>query len=210
MFTHKSVTMTAPADVPIVTLLEAKQQLHLDTTEDDRLIEHYIKTASAFCEHYTQRAFVKQQYTAYLDSIGPCVVLPHPPALQEPAPIVEYFDSDTETWEEIDPSEYTYDWHSQPATICQSSCSPHRSPTWCQGRTPDCHSGSHSGSRFRVTWWAGYGDEASAVPLLVKQAIMLLTAHYYERRLASDNYSTEEIPFGVTVLLDSIRWRFYA
>lgn len=202
--------MTAPADVPIVTVLEAKQQLHLDTTEDDRLIEHYIKTATAFCEHYTQRAFVKQQYTAYLDSIGPCVVLPHPPALQEPAPIVEYYDSDTETWEEVDPSEYVYDWQSQPATICQSSCSVHISPTWCQSRIPDCHGGSHSGSRYRVTWWAGYGVEASDVPLLVKQAIMLLTAHYYERRLASDNYSTEEIPFGVTVLLDSIRWRFYA
>lgn len=210
MFTHKSVTMTAPADVPIVTVLEAKQQLHLDTTEDDRLIEHYIKTASAFCEHYTQRAFVKQQYTAYLDSIGPCIVLPHPPALQEPAPIVEYYDSDTETWEEVDPSEYVYDWQSQPATVCQSSCSPHRSPTWCQSRVPDCNGGSHSGSRYRVTWWAGYGEAASDVPLLVKQAIMLLTAHYYERRLASDNYSTDEIPFGVTVLLDSIRWRFYA
>lgn len=210
MFTHKSVTMTAPAVVPLVTVLEAKQQLHLDTTEDDRLIEHYIKTATAFCEHYTQRAFIKQQYTAYLDSIGPCVVLPHPPALQEPAPIVEFYNSDTETWDEIDPTEYVYDWQSQPATICQSSCSAHISPTWCQSRIPDCPAGNGPGSRYRVTWWAGYGSEASDAPLLVKQAIMLLTAHYYERRLASDNYSTDEIPFGVTVLLDSIRWRFYA
>ena len=213
MFTHKSVTITAPADVPIVTVLEAKQQLHLDTTEDDKLIEHYIKTATAFCEHYTQRAFVKQQYTAYLATIGPCIVLPHPPALPEPAPIVEYYDSDTETWEEVDSSEYVYDWQSQPATICQATCSPHYSPTWCHSHIiPDCGSGggTNSGSRYRVTWWAGYGVEASSVPLLVKQAILLLTAHYYERRLASDNYSTEEIPFGVTVLLDSIRWRFYA
>ena len=210
MFTHKSVTMTAPADVPIVTVLEAKQQLHLDTTEDDRLIEHYIKTATVFCEHYTQRAFIKQQYTAYLDSIGPCVVLPHPPAMPEPVPIVEFYNSDTETWDEIDPTEYVYDWQSQPATICQSSCSPHRSPAWCQGRTPECSGGNSPGSRYRVTWWAGYGSEASDAPLLVKQAIMLLTAHYYERRLASDNYSTDEIPFGATVLLDSIRWRFYA
>ena len=56
----------------------------------------------------------------------------------------------------------------------------------------------------------GYGEFGTSVPLLVKQAILLLTAHYYERRLASDNFSETEIPFGVSVLLDSVRWRFYS
>jgi len=207
MFTHTSVTETVPTLIPVVTVLEAKQQLHLDTTEDDVLIEHYIRTATAFCEHYTQRAFIKKQYTAYLREFGSCIVLPHPPALAEPAPVVEYYDSDTEQWEVIDPNEYVYDWQSQPATRCKSSCGSAINNTWCLPTPPPCAGAT---SKYRVTWWAGYGEASESVPLLIKQAILLLTAHYYERRLASDNFSTDEIPFGVTVLLDSIRWRFYA
>ena len=212
MFQHTSVTQTVPPTVSPVTVLEAKVQLHLETTEDDHMIQHYIDVATAYCEHYTQRALLTQQYTAYYSTVPHCIVLPFPPALPEPAPIVEY-KNDLGEWEEVDPSDYVYNWTSQPATICRNNCGPilpgSDGNVWCLplwGR-PGCDNGAPV---FRVTWWAGYGEGGSSVPLLVKQAILLLTAHYYERRLASDNFSETEIPFGVTVLLDSIRWRFYA
>lgn len=210
MFTHKSITTTVPSETELVTVLEAKQQLRLENTEDDRLVKHYIDTATAFCEHYTQRSFGKKQFTVYYADIRHCLILPFPPALPDPPPIVESYNSDTESWEVVDPSMYVYDWHNQPATICKATCGPIADNLWCVPKNPCIGSDPNSGeAKLRVTWWAGYGTESADVPLLVKQAIMLLTAHYYERRLASDNYSTEEIPFGVTVLLDSIRWRYY-
>ena len=105
---------------------------------------------------------------------------------------------------------YVYDWYSQPATICKATCGPIADNIWCVPKDPCIGGDTNAGEpKLRVTWWAGYGTDSTDVPQLVKQAIMLLTAHYYERRLASDNFSTEEIPFGVTVLLDSVRWRYY-
>ena len=204
MLAHRSVTQTVPPTAPVLTLLEAKQQLRIDTTEDDALIENYIAVACAYCEHYTARSFVSRQFTAYYTEIPPCVVLPHPPAQPDPPPVVEIRDENN-LWEVVDPAEYVFDYHSQPASICFSPCG---STVFCN---PSCSSAScgSDAAVLRITWWAGYGEDGTAVPLLVKQAVALLTAHYYERRLASDSFSEAEIPFGVTVLLDSVRWRFY-
>ena len=60
-----------------------------------------------------------------------------------------------------------------------------------------------------VTWWAGYGEDGTKVPKVVKSAILMLVGFWYERRLAADQASANEVPFGVHALLDSIKWGSY-
>jgi uncharacterized phiE125 gp8 family phage protein len=60
-----------------------------------------------------------------------------------------------------------------------------------------------------VTWWAGYGEDGTKVPRVVKSAILMLVGFWYERRLAADQASANEVPFGVQALLDSIKWGSY-
>jgi uncharacterized phiE125 gp8 family phage protein len=48
---------------------------------------------------------------------------------------------------------------------------------------------------------AGYGDLASDVPKRVKQAMLLIIGHLYERREQSTEKALSEIPFGVKALL---------
>lgn len=198
MFTHHSVTQTVAADQSPITVLDAKLQLHLDTTEDDLLIASYIRAATAYAEHYTQRCLLRSQYVAFYYSLGPITYLPFPPALPDDDPIIEYRDGDI--WSEIPASDYYYDAAVHPAVVAKANCASWPCPAdSCYPARPN----------YRITWWAGYGQEGARVPILARQAIMLLTAHYYERRLASDNISTATIPFGVKELLDALRWRFY-
>jgi uncharacterized phiE125 gp8 family phage protein len=60
-----------------------------------------------------------------------------------------------------------------------------------------------------VTWWAGYGASGTAVPAAIRHAILMLVGMWFERRMAADSMSGDEIPFGVKSLLDSQRWGSY-
>lgn len=62
-----------------------------------------------------------------------------------------------------------------------------------------------SGARIEIAFDAGYGtwDE---VPADLRQAVMLLAAHYYEHR-SETQLSAGCMPFGVTALLEPYRLR---
>lgn len=69
------------------------------------------------------------------------------------------------------------------------------------GRTlPRIPRGGHAEIRFT----AGYGTEWESVPADLRQAVLLLGAHYYENR--SDGVVTgASMPFGVLVLIEAYR-----
>jgi uncharacterized phiE125 gp8 family phage protein len=60
-----------------------------------------------------------------------------------------------------------------------------------------------------VTWWGGYGEDGTKVPKVVRAAILMLVAYWYERRLAADQVAATAVPFGVSSMLDSIKWGDY-
>jgi hypothetical protein len=63
------VITTEPTSEPI-TLAEAKSYLRVDSSGDDALITALIVSARKLCEEHTQRAFISQTLTLFLDTFN--------------------------------------------------------------------------------------------------------------------------------------------
>lgn len=58
----------------------------------------------------------------------------------------------------------------------------------------------------RVTWTAGFGASATDVPMAIRQALLLLVAHWYDNRgIAVTGANATEIPMAAKSLLAPFR-----
>jgi hypothetical protein len=57
----------------------------------------------------------------------------------------------------------------------------------------------------RVTYWAGYGEDATSCPQRLKQAIKYLAGHFYETRNMATNELTREVTMTLSNLLGAFR-----
>ena len=78
----------------------------------------------------------------------------------------------------------------------------------CQNGWPSDQWATQNG--VQVTWWAGFGPDPKDVPIKIRHAILMLVGQYYERRLATENQSSFEVPYGVQALLDASKWGAYS
>jgi len=202
--------VTPPAAEPI-TLSEAKAHARIDASADDALLTPLITAARQWAEKYTNRAFITQTFrlsvdqfsaAAHLECDGPCagpiagakarafLRLPRPP-LQSIAS-VQYFDDndDAVTW----PADnYFVDTSGEPGRLAlRSGC------VW-----PDA---ARLANGLVITYAAGYGASAAAVPDAIKVAIRQLVAHWYEHR--GDTEQTPGVPQAVLALLEPYRVRY--
>jgi len=198
-------TETAPAVEP-VSVSEAKAHLRVDISDDDAYIGALITTARKYCEEYLDRALVSQQLTLRMDTFPYEFELPRPPMATSgtlTATTVTYAldpgssGTATPTTTTLSASSYRVDRDSTPGRI----------RTVYGGSWPSHLSDPNS---VTVTWWAGYGSSVSDVPQTIRPAVMMMVAHLYERRLASDSVASNEVPFGVKALLDTCKWGSYA
>jgi uncharacterized phiE125 gp8 family phage protein len=156
--------ITAPGTEPI-TLDEAKAHLRVDLEAEDTLIEALITAAREQAEAYLKRALVTQTWELYLDEFPEQIDVPFPP-LQSVTSIV-YVDDDGVD-QTLDTSTYTVDAKAQPGRIV-----PAYDESWPSTRAVP--------NAVTVQFVAGYGA-ASAVPLSIKQAMLLMIGDMYENR----------------------------
>ncbi len=171
----------APAEEP-VTLVEAKAQLRVVTADDDTHITRLTKVARERVEAMARRQLVTATYeltldrfpvqssTRYVSSYGRVlsldpILLPRPPI--QSVTKVEYYDEANvkQTWAA---TKWQADLRDEPGRLL-----PVEGESW--PTTKD-----RLGAVI-VTYVAGYGA-ASAVPEVIKQAILLIVAELYERR----------------------------
>jgi len=191
--------VTEPASEP-VSVAEAKAHLRVDTADDDSYIGTLIVAAREWVQSYLDRALVTQQLTVKLDTFPDEIELPRPPVASGgtlTATTVSYTLSSGST-AAMSVSEYRVDRDATPGVV----------RTVYAGTWPTHLADSNAVS---VTWWAGYG-EASDVPAVIRHAILMLVAHWYESRQAavSTGAVPQDVPFGVKSLLDSKKWGSYA
>lgn len=203
---------TEPAVEPISTQ-EAKDQLRITHSTEDTFIDGLILAAREYAENYTRRALINQTWVLFLDQwpaysqgqdhwwggvrqgavtslVGiRHVELPRSP-LSSVTHIKTYSDSDVATT--FDASGYIVDTASKPGRVALR-----QSQSWPTFTKPM--------NGIEIEYVAGYGEAAGDVPRAIRQAMLNLIAHWYEKRgMTSDEeqQSIAEIPRLVDDLLD--------
>jgi len=175
-----------------VSLDEAKLHLRVDHGDEDLLIASLITAARVHLETHLGLAFITQQWSLVLDQwpAGADLCLPLSPVQAVSA--LTLYDADDAS-SVVASANYALDAISQPARL-----------VWREGAVRPMPGRSYNG--IEVSFSAGFGALASDVPQPLRQAILLLTAHWYERRepvgLANE---VREIPQMVLMLTNSYR-----
>ena len=178
---------TPPAETPL-SLAEIKTHLRVVSTAEDDLIRGLLAAAVDYVERFTRRQLVTATYTWTLETFpSEEFVVPRPP-LQSVSSI-QYVDTGGET-QTLSTDDYTVVTSTLPGRIY-----PAYGVSWPSTReVPEA---------VTVTYVAGFGD-AGDVPEMLKTAIRLLVAHWYEHREATTETRIEDLPLG----LQSILWLY--
>lgn len=215
---YRLITISSPAVEP-VTLDEAKAHLRLDITDDDATVTSLITAARICCETFQRQAYITQTHKLLFDygasaygvqlvgggyynrniramGLSPFwlpvnaipIELPRPP-LQSIVSF-QYVDNSTGSLLTLDPSIYNV------ALGTPGRIQPVYGQTWPIPR-PQIDA-------VQITFTAGYGDTAAAVPENVKAAMKLLIGHWYENREAAViGQTVEQLPMAVNALLSA-------
>lgn len=182
-----SVSAGEPVSEP-ATLEELKAHLRVDGSTDDALIMTQAIAARELCEKMARRAFLTQTRVLTLDAwpADRGFWLPFPPI--QSVTSVTYTDEDgnESTWSA---SNYVVDTTRQRIVVKRNASYP--TDTLLE-----------SGA-IQVTYVAGYSP--SALPERYRQAVMLLTGHFYENReqvFVGQGYTAIELPLAVRSLLN--------
>ena len=197
------VRQTQPAVEP-VTLAEAKAHLRVDTADDDTYIAGLVRAAREWVEQYLDRTLVNTQWVMRFDKFPPDgtldIELPRPPMVASGtatavALTFTYENGDTATYST---ASFRVDRASTPGAVKTNY-----GQTWPPHRQDD--------NAISVTWWAGYGASGTDVPAAIRHAMLMLCSHWYETRGATvaTGAVPQDVPFGVSSLLDSVRWGSY-
>lgn len=177
---------TSDAATEPVTTAEAKTHLRVTGTDDDTYIGTLITAARQYVETFLNRALITQTWEWRLDGFSLwTLIVPMAPLISVTS--IQYIDGEGTT-QTLATTEYTVDAKSEPARIA-----PAYGKYWPATR--------YEMNAVTITFTAGYGA-ASAVPFQIKQAILLVIGHLYERREETITGTIiAEIPLGVQALL---------
>jgi len=173
----RSVYVSTAPTVEPVTVEEAKVFCRIDTTDDDVLITSLIKAAREASEHYTGRAYITQTLKYVLDTDSRFLPLPKPPF--SAVSTVKYLNS-TKTWTTmVLNTDYYADTRGQSGVV-----------TLLTSPTVD----ERGLATVEITYTAGYGAAATAVPYALKQAVLMRIATLYENRVNVGGSAGQGIP----------------
>lgn len=200
-------SLVTAATLEPVTVEEARSQCRLTDSSEDGLLAGYLLTARHLAEARTGRVFATESWAETYDYDWPCgtncvpvsqpycgpylprrIMLPRAPV--QSVTSVTYSDT-TGTTQTLNPNQYRVGKHQLIAVI-----DPEFGVAWPAVR--------YQIDTITVTYVAGYSTP-SAIPETVRQAILLLVAHYYRNREATveslSRLSVTELPIGVDALL---------
>lgn len=166
---------TVPPEAEPVLLTEAKQNLRLDHDAEDALLNGLIRAAREEVEAACGLALVEQGWRLALDELPPSgvVLLRRHPVRAVTS--VTVYDADG-AGSLVDPSRYRLEPQARPARLVFA------------GPLHDAQNG------IEIDFTAGFGEAATDVPDLLKRAIHVLVAHWFEFR-ASFGASQQPVSF---------------
>lgn len=186
----KPVRIASPA-VPLLSLEEAKVHCRVDTDDEDRLIEGLIAAATDHLDGWSGilgRCLVNQQWQIGLFG-WPSAREVHLPFPDVSEAAVVYRDADgDEQPVDFDEFDVVEDWGGSYVRFSGSFAPP---SLFRDAVAP-----------VKVSFTAGYGDDAADVPAAIRQAALLMVSYWYEQRQAvvMGTIATE-LPQAVDALL---------
>jgi uncharacterized phiE125 gp8 family phage protein len=183
--------ITTEPTVEPVTTAEMRAHLRVDDTTEDTYIDTLITAARIFAEQHTDRQFITATYVMRMDEFPADVIRMPRPNLLTVTSIV-YLDSSNVS-QTMSASDYQVDIASLPGRVL-----PAYGETW-----PTTYPSLNA---VTITFTAGYGAAATAVPAPVKHAIKMLAAHWFEsREPVVVGTIVAEVPMTVKSLLGPYR-----
>jgi len=162
-----NVVTVEPAKEP-VTVAEVKRQAYIvdDCTDDATIEDVWIPAARRMVEQLANRSLITQTRTQYYDYLPECIFWRFGPLQQVTS--ITYKDS-AEDQQTLTSTLYTVDTISMPARIVI-------------GYNETYPSSIVDTNSVVVTGVAGYGANASSVPIIYRMAITKLVAHWLSNR----------------------------
>jgi uncharacterized phiE125 gp8 family phage protein len=156
---------TIGPEVEPVTLVEAKQNLRIDHDSEDSLLGALITAARAEIEASCGLALIEQSWRLTLDALPPTgrILLRRHPVIAVSS-VTVYGDGGEASV--VDPSSYQLDPLSRPSRL-------HVDAIVQPGLVMN---------GIEIDFTAGFGESGADVPDLLKRALLLLVAHWYEFR----------------------------
>ncbi len=183
-----SLILTSPPATEPVSLAEAKAHLRITHTDDDTYISTLIIAARRLVEARTGLRLLQQGWSLFLDTwpCGGMIDVPLAPLIAIDD-IIIYGDLDTPAT--LDHAHYFLDAASRPPRV-----------VFREGRVPAQPGRQANGIEVKLQ--AGFGAAATAVPQELKQAVLLITAHWFSRRGEGDD---GVLPMAILELLAPYR-----
>lgn len=182
-------------NVPDATLPVEAFRAHLrlgsgfaDSGLQDEVLSSFLRAAIAAVENRTGKALIEREFTQTVNTLNDTGALLLAVA---PVTVVASVALVSRTGVEQDVAAQTY-W------LERDGHTPKLRPTAA------CLPSPEKGGALRVRYLAGFGPEWDDMPSDLRQAVMLLAAHFYEYR-HDTALSDGCMPFGVTSLIERFR-----
>jgi uncharacterized phiE125 gp8 family phage protein len=191
--------LAQPAVEPVM-LADLKEYLRVDTSTEDSTIAAMAAAAREHIERYTRRTMIYTPYRLIFDTFpaGTDIELPRSPAIDAAAstvavigyatPRIRYYDDDGQQQTMTVDVDYELLLDDNPPRIVVPALE-----VW-----PITYTGQRGA--VEIDFISGYGSSGAAVPPMLKTAIRMIVAHWYEHREAVGQFGNE-VPLAVDSIL---------
>ena len=192
---HALEIVDAPLTTPI-TLAEVKEQLRVESTDDDTMLTRLIDVAVAYTDVQGAlgQAMITQKWAQWIESTPPqSVGLILGPVQGVTA--VKYYDTDGDLQTD------TLSNYEVTGTQFATKIGPKSGFSWPVAQDRQ--------DAIKIEYEIGYGDATTDVPQTIRHALMLLVGHWYDNREQTGYDELSNIPFGFESLLNIHRNCWY-
>jgi uncharacterized phiE125 gp8 family phage protein len=191
-----SLVLTAGPSAEPVSLAEAKAHLRVTSSSEDALIASLLAAARVHLERSLSRAFLSQSWSLFLDRWPAAydLELPLAPVLSIAAIRVAGPGSNIVT---LAAGDYRLDGQAVPPRIVRTD-----GARWSAAALAP----AQGALGIEIAFVAGHGTAATDVPAQLRQAILLLLAHWFEGRSPIELGATgAPLPEAIAVLVQPYR-----
>ncbi len=167
---YRSLVRVSQPDVEPVSLAEAKVQARVDSETDDAYIQTLISVARQYVEDQLDVTLLTTTWEASYDLFPVwAIILPRPPLQTGTITVTYRLGDGAASTRSSASSHFRVDTRTIPGRIY-----PNWSETWPAVRGDE--------NSVVVNYTAGYGNDGTSVPPVVRHLILLLVAHWYDTR----------------------------